>query len=148
VHNQGGVIRPGNSPGILEIDGDYTQDGGTLQLEIGGLAAGVDFDQLVVTGDFNMLGGVIEFAFIDGFAPTVGQTFSFFDVSGSFTNLATFTVSGLENGWEFSTDYDAETGGFSMTSLNDGIAVVPEPSTIMLLGGGLLVGLAMARLRA
>ena len=51
VNNLGGTVAPGNSPGILTVDGNYTQDaGGTLALEIGGLMPGEQHDKLVVNG--------------------------------------------------------------------------------------------------
>jgi len=48
--NSGATVAPGNSPGILTIDGNYTQTAGTLALEIGGLMPGEEHDKLVVLG--------------------------------------------------------------------------------------------------
>jgi autotransporter-associated beta strand protein len=50
VHQTGGVVAPGNSPGILTV-GTYTNNGGLLDLEIANNtgAAGVGYDQLRVT---------------------------------------------------------------------------------------------------
>ena len=46
VANTGGTIAPGASPGVLTIDGDYTQGaGGTLQTEIAGTTPGTQFDR-------------------------------------------------------------------------------------------------------
>jgi len=46
-----GLIDLGVSPGAIEIDGDYTQGAtGALEIELGGLEAGFDFDQLTVSG--------------------------------------------------------------------------------------------------
>ncbi len=44
-------MSPGASPGTLTITGDYTQtSAGTLAIEIGGVTAGTQFDQLAVSG--------------------------------------------------------------------------------------------------
>lgn len=75
VSNSGGVIRPGTSPGILTINGDFTQTtGGTLELEIGGTAE-TAFDQLHITGTAT-LGGTLEAELINGYVPTYGNTFA------------------------------------------------------------------------
>ena len=45
----GGRVTPGNSPGILVIDGDYTQTAtSVLEIEVGGLAPGTEHDQVQV----------------------------------------------------------------------------------------------------
>lgn len=137
VLHTGGYLRPGNSPGVLTIVGDYELDGGTLVLEIGGTGAGTQYDQFIVSGNLILTDGTIELAFSDGFAPQTGQTFSFFNVGGGFTGTTNFAVSGLEEGWQFSTAFNAETGAFGLTSLNNGIAV-PEPGSALLLLGGLV----------
>lgn len=142
---EGGAIRPGNSPGLLTIEGDLTLNGGRIVMEIAGSTAGVEHDRLVVTGNVDLSGGSIELAFIDGFAPTTGQVFDLFGVTGSFDGDADFRVSGLEEGWQFETGFDPETGGFSLTALSNGIAAVPEPGTIMLTVLGLVGLFALAR---
>jgi len=100
VLNDGATVSPGNSAGLLTIGGGYygnyyTQTAtGTLEIEIGGTAAGTQYDQLVVgrPGDFNViatLDGKLKVKYINGFNPTTGS----FDVlvaqhrSGQFSNL-------------------------------------------------------------
>ncbi|MEM6979682.1 MAG: Ig-like domain-containing protein, partial [Planctomycetota bacterium] len=57
VISTNGVVAPGSSAGLLTIDGNYTQlSGGLLFVEIGGVAAGDDFDRLVITGNANLSG--------------------------------------------------------------------------------------------
>ncbi|MFZ4526499.1 MAG: LEPR-XLL domain-containing protein, partial [Chlorobium sp.] len=92
-----GLVSPGNSPGIQSVV-TYTQnDGATLQIEIGGLTPGpgapnvnVGYDQLNVTGAVNF-GGALQVVLLDGFKPTVGDTFDIITfggtASGIFTNL-------------------------------------------------------------
>lgn len=94
----GGSIAPGSSPGMMTIDGDLDVLGGLLQFEIGGTAPG-EFDQLIVTGDIlSVIDLDIEISFINGFLPSVGDTFTLFDVLGdasALNNLAGVDISVL-----------------------------------------------------
>jgi hypothetical protein len=131
--NNLGTVAPGNSPGILTISGDYTQEaGGRLLLDIAGLVLGNEHDQLAVTGNA-VLGGTIVFSFIEGFAPLLGQTFNLLQVGGAFSGTPSFTYSGLEDGWQFSTTFNPAVGVFTLTSLSDGVATtIPEPGSVLL----------------
>jgi hypothetical protein len=126
--NNGGTLSIGSSPGLATIDGDYTQTG-TLEIEIGGLIPGMEFDHLQVTGTAN-IGGSVVFPFINGFAPTTGDLFEFLSVTGE-TDLssATFEVRNLAPGFEF--DITPTAGGFQLVALNDG-TFVPEPASALL----------------
>lgn len=53
----GGIIAPGNSPGILNT-GDYTQEG-TLSVELNGTIAGTEYDQINVTGAVVLSGDLV-----------------------------------------------------------------------------------------
>ena len=57
VVNNGAVIAPGNSPGTMTVDGNFTQAGGKLQMEVFGSSAG-DFDQVDVSGSATLGGGL------------------------------------------------------------------------------------------
>jgi T5SS/PEP-CTERM-associated repeat protein len=74
-----GVVGPGNSVGDLTVDGSFTLNGGTLDIEIG--AGGVS-DHLDVTNTLNLQNGVVELSFLDGFLPGSGQTIQFATGSG------------------------------------------------------------------
>jgi len=73
-----GAVTPGNSStstGILTETGAYTQNaGGTLDISIGGTTAGTQYDQL--NPSTASLGGALNTNLINGFAPTVGQSFT------------------------------------------------------------------------
>jgi hypothetical protein len=76
VNNQGGTLSPGNSPGTTAIAGNYTQQSsGKLAIEVGGAAAGTDFDTVSVTGNA-AVGGLLDVSLINGFTPTPGQMFT------------------------------------------------------------------------
>lgn len=125
VTNNGGLISPGFSPGILTIDGSLTQAGGRIVLEIGGREPGVTHDQLVITGAFSFTGGVIELIFTDGFAPQAGQTFELMDIGGASTGVPVVNVRGLEPGWDFEMVRDPETGVLKVHSLSNATALPP-----------------------
>jgi hypothetical protein len=67
--NNGGEINPGLPIGSLTIDADYTQTTpGKLNIEIGGLGAGTEFDRLIVNGTAT-LNGQMNVVLVDDFVP-------------------------------------------------------------------------------
>ena len=95
VINQTGTVGPGDSPGILSIAGDYTQDpNGTLWIEISGTALQPDpqYDQLAVGGTAT-LDGSLEIN-VENFTPTDGDTFDVLTAGSGITDIGlelTFT---------------------------------------------------------
>src|SRR6185295_1010559 len=82
VNNSGGIVSPGASPGILTITGNYTQGpSGALNMEIGGLVAGTDYDQLRVSGTAS-LGGTLNTSLIGSFVPAAASTFTLVQAAG------------------------------------------------------------------
>src|SRR6185369_15708750 len=82
VNNTGGSVTPGLSPGKLNLVGDYTQAaGGDLNLEIGGLTAGTQHDQLTLTNPGSgsvdaLLNGSLTVTLVNGFVPAIGDSFT------------------------------------------------------------------------
>jgi hypothetical protein len=76
IHNNGGTIAAGLSPGTLNIFGDITQTASNFEVEIAGLAPG-QFDIFNVDGAVNFLGGSILFIFLDGFLPKSDDVVNF-----------------------------------------------------------------------
>ena len=107
VNNSGGTVRPGTSPGVLTVDGTFTQGaGGTLEVEVDGAAAGTGFDRLAVTGTAN-LGGTLAILRDPGFEPDAGDTFQVV-TSGSRTGtFATVTGTAIATGKDFEARYPA-----------------------------------------
>ncbi len=125
VLNQG-LLSPGNSPGIINIDGDLTIDGaydqgqagdptGSVLIEIGGLAPGpgdpnVDdgYDQINVTGNLMLESdSVLQIEVINDFEPQVGQSFDFLNFDGTLTGEFG-TVNGLYGFGDDSLYFDIE----------------------------------------
>ncbi|CAG0952200.1 hypothetical protein PHYC_00259 [Phycisphaerales bacterium] len=93
--NTGGVVAPGSSPGILTVQGNYSQsDPGELAIEIGGNAPGADYDELVVTGTVS-LGGALRVQLINDFLPTTGATFDILSHAGGTGAFSTIDAPGF-----------------------------------------------------
>jgi hypothetical protein len=83
VFTNSAVVRPGDSPGILTIDGNYEQTAaGLLEIEIGGLTAGTQHDQLIVNGGA-MLAGRLELPLINAFTPVVNDEVTILTAGGN-----------------------------------------------------------------
>lgn len=69
------TVAPGASPGLITIIGNYTQSpSGVLNIELGGLAAGTQYDQLAISGTAT-LGGTVNVSIIPPFVLTGGDVF-------------------------------------------------------------------------
>ncbi len=92
-----GVVSPGNSPGVLTINGTYTQgSGGALDLEIGGTTAGSAYDQVNVSGTVTFA-GTLNVSLINGFGPSVPETFTVVTAQGGISgNFATTNLPSLD----------------------------------------------------
>jgi hypothetical protein len=128
-----GFVSPGNSPGTLTIDGDYTQSAtGELIIELAGVNDG-EYDVLSVTGNAE-LDGVLRIELLDGFIPTVEDgpftIMEYGSYSGQFASIIT------PDGISMELDYTIP-GVMS-------VSVIPEPATMSLLAIG---GLALLRRR-
>src|SRR5690606_6085620 len=84
-----GTLRIGAGPGIVSVD--RFQNSGDWAVQIGGYAAGSEFDRLIVASDGATVGGdiVVEHIDIDGdgevFRPVVGDTFTILTAVGGVT---------------------------------------------------------------
>ena len=97
-----GKVMPGDAPGTLTINGDYTQaHSGTLLIDIAGTSAG-QFSVLDVLGNAN-LDGFLDPVLLNGFFPSVGDSFTFLNygsVSGSlFIHIHDPNIDGLAEHW-------------------------------------------------
>jgi len=127
-----GEVSPGASPGILTIDGDFTMlSGGVLTLEIDGLVAGLEYDQLIVTETLDLNLGSIVLDFSGYGALAEGDLFEFFPGQNLVGQTLNLTTIGL------SPDLAIDTSSFASTGMFE---VIPEPSTgLLVMVGGLLL---------
>jgi T5SS/PEP-CTERM-associated repeat protein len=90
---RGGVFEPGGDPGTFTIKGGFDQTdggGGEMDIEVGGTKAGVNYDQLVVSGPVK-LGGTLKINLVNGYAPKAGDKLAFIkaaSTTGSFTKIS------------------------------------------------------------
>jgi autotransporter-associated beta strand protein len=134
--NVDGTVAPGNSPGILNT-GDYNQEG-TLSLELNGVLAGVEYDQINVAGTV-MLSGMLTATV--GYNPTKGDRFFNLNndgsdaVSGTFFGIADLDTIDL-GGYQWQVSYTANYAGANTGAFTGGndiaLMAVPEPTAALL----------------
>lgn len=135
----GSVISSGNSPGTLTVGALNVTAGATFEFELGSLS-----DLLVVTGALTAGTGNLTFNFSDaaGFQPGTTYTLITF---GSQTGLASERLAAgqLPQGQVLDTSFG--TDGWSISDNNLQVRFIPEPSTALLAGLGLLAALRRRR---
>ena len=101
LHADGGSVAPGvdpGTPGVLNVDGDYTQSaGGRLDVDIAGTTPGTEHDQLAVTGTAT-LDGTVGVTPADGYDPAGGTQYTVLDaaaVSGGFAQADPADLAGI-----------------------------------------------------
>jgi T5SS/PEP-CTERM-associated repeat protein len=87
-----GTFAPGPSPIGLQLGS--AQYDGTLNLEVGGMTAGTDYDQLNHSlGDgLVRLGGALDIALMGGFIPQAGEAFDLITATGGVTGTFASTL--------------------------------------------------------
>ncbi|HTL55314.1 MAG TPA: hypothetical protein VL361_06520 [Candidatus Limnocylindrales bacterium] len=133
----GGIVRPGGSPGTLTVTKDYQQTAtGILNIELGGFSPGVQSDQLVVRGAAN-LGGRLQLNVINGYNPQPAVIFQILSCAmqaGSFSQIDPSTVSDTiwmprYNGTNVTVSL-AETTLLSTPTVSQGVITVPFNTTV------------------
>ena len=126
-------VMPGDGIGSMAWDTVQLRDETKLIMELAGLEAGTEYDQLLLSGTWD-INGVLEVLCKDGFEAECGDTFTIFaldddiTINGSFDQIILPELSGnLE--WDTTRLYT--TGQLS---------VVPEPATLcLLLAGSMMI---------
>lgn len=164
-----GIHSPGSSPGIQSFSSNLTYSGGAssvlweLTTDTASLAnRGISFDGIDVGGNldfagtttltlaFNLAGGTVDWSDV---LWGTDQDWLLYDVVGTTTNLSNlgiFTENWADNnGALFNTLRSGSTFGLSQTGddvyLNYTAGAIPEPSRMLLIGCGLIVGLLRRR---
>ncbi len=114
TYTQGGTLNTGLSPGIGTIIGNISQSAsGILVSEIAGIQVGDDYDQLNVSGSFQM-GGTLDVQLLDSFTPTAGNSFqvlTFGSATGSFD-----AINGLDLGTSMVLDAAVTSTNLTLTA--------------------------------
>ncbi len=132
----GGVLTPGDSPGVTNIDGNYTFNDGTIEIELGGLTRETEFDAVLVSGTALLNNVTIEVTFIDGFEAISFDSFDIFD--GLIDPASSITFDFVNAPLASSRVWDTD------DFLNSGvIRAVPEPSGVLVVFA--VSGLAVLR---
>lgn len=135
IFNVGGVVSPGDSPGQLNLNGNYTQSAaGAFDVLLGGYTPGVNYSVLAITGDA-ALAGRMEVDLVGGFTPQIGDQFTFLTaglgVTGGFSALA--SNNGL---FAYAVNYGGANNRVEIT-----VTSIPEPSCAALIAawGGMML---------
>jgi len=131
-----GILSPGHSPGSTNVFGNYNQGSlATFEVELAGLLAGSQFDQLVVSGNAG-IAGHLNVSLLGGFHPAYGNEFRILSanhVTGMFDALSLPALGGNLS-WKLN---------YEPTSVT--LSVVPEPSNVVLGAIGVLGLFIVAR---
>lgn len=147
----GGTLAPGNSPGILTINGNLTYSGGTLSIEVNGPVAGnlsTNHDQLVVNGSVSLApSGGTSLAVSIGYTPSSADKIFFLANDGTDAIVNTFAGLSSLSGYDIPLTITAGSGSpqsaflsyvgdlssGSVTGGNDLViyfTAVPEPTAL------------------
>jgi autotransporter-associated beta strand protein len=136
-----GTVRPGGTlgtPGVLTVVGNYTQaQYATLMIQLAGTNAG-QFSVLNVLGNANLNGNLAP-VLLNGFVPTIGQTFTFLDYASLTGEFSHIQHQVFDDGLQWSVTYQGTDAILTVEQ-----HVPDQGSTFLLLTLGLL-GLAMFR---
>ncbi len=128
-----GNLRPSDPVEVTFGGNAYLANSTDTVMQLGGTTPGSGYDQIKVTGQL-VLAGSLDVDLINGFQPLVGETFDLFNgsMSGEFGQV---NLPALGNGLSWDT---------SSLNTSGQIIVVPEPSTLALLGVGAVGLLTLA----
>lgn len=133
-----GNVAPGHSPGQILVQGSVTlQSPSVVLMEIGGTAAGTQFDQVVQQGGAGtVLGGELMLTMINSFQNTIqsGNTFAILTsdqaLSGSFSNVASGgRLATTDGSGSFKVTYAGQTA-VTLSDFQSGMPPIQLTSTV------------------
>ncbi|NRA56495.1 MAG: LEPR-XLL domain-containing protein, partial [Gammaproteobacteria bacterium] len=93
-----GKLSPGYSPGVQNFDDLTNTDTSEITIELAGLAAGSQYDQINIANNL-VFDGALSIELLNGFIPEVGDEFSIMTYgssAGSFDSIAGLAISGTD----------------------------------------------------
>lgn len=136
--SSGGFINPGNSPGILSIDGDYVQ-AGLYTAEINGLTVGAEHDQIDAMGAVDIAGGSLSTLFSGTYSADDLIFILLNDggdaITGTYSGFAQGDAVTSYGGFNWNISYEADSVGNTFIGGNDialQAVLIPEPSVALL----------------
>ena len=160
-----GTLNPGNSPGVLNVNGNLTMaSGGNMVWELfantATQASPAVFDQVLVSGiltfagsngitlNFGTTAGGSTVSWSDSFWSS-NRSFLIYDVAGSTTGFSNLSLLNTSFNDATGAALDATQGSFSVSQLGSDVFLnynaIPEPSSASMLGLG-FAGLVATRL--
>ncbi|MBE9461683.1 DUF4347 domain-containing protein [Dyadobacter subterraneus] len=113
-------IAPGNSAGLLSFSGNVINNG-TINIEIGGTAAGSGYDKILISGALS-ISGILNVSLINGYTPVLGDEFTIIDAASSSGTFSTVNLPSVSPRiWE--TAYSNANGTVILRVINDPLPV-------------------------
>jgi autotransporter-associated beta strand protein len=135
-----GIVSPGDSPGTLQVSGNFSQgSGGVLDIEIASL---LSYDQLMVSGTAT-LAGTLDVT-LDGYTGHAGDIFTILSSSGLSGNFLNLDLPELGNGLFFT---ERVTSNDVLLTVSGSAGVPDQGSTLLLMAGALAALFGMQRNR-
>jgi len=144
-----GDLLPGNSPALIDVEGDMTLlSTTTTTMELGGLLRGDEYDAFDVGGDLT-LAGIFNIELYDLgsglFAPEAGDTFDLFTAENIYGDFDLLSLAILGNGLNWQLDYLVDFNGSTDLARLSVVSSVPVPAAVWLFGSGFIGLIGVAR---
>jgi hypothetical protein len=105
--NNSGSLNPGGNLGKLTVLGALPlSSSGSINIELGGTSAGVDYDQVSVSGNAT-LSGTLNVSLFNAFVPSIGDVFSLLTYGLKTGSFSSTNLPALTGGKGWSIDYGA-----------------------------------------
>jgi len=115
----GGLVSPGDSPGLITVNGDYSQQiSGTLAIELAGTLSGTEHDQLVITGTA-ALDGTLDVSFVESHVPEGGESYTIMSYADHTGVFSTTNLPALIAGLSWDLDYGSAAVTLSVTGAGE-----------------------------
>jgi hypothetical protein len=112
------LVSPGDSPGTLTVNGNYTQTAaGALTVEIGGPDSGSGYDQLAISGTAT-LAGAINLVMVNNYVPDFGTTFHVLTFAGHSGDFDAYNGQNIGNGRYLYQQYTAGDTGLDLLTVH------------------------------